>query len=55
MKRITGENGYIALVLIVSFTSLIYTILMTKAVRHCCQRYMKKKQTVLPYAIEEPV
>ncbi len=55
MKRIAGENGYIALVLIVSFTALIYTILMTKVARICCQRYMKKKQTVLPYVIEEHV
>ena len=48
MKRITGENGYIALVLIVSFTALIYTILMTKAARHCYQRCIKREK-VIPY------
>ncbi len=52
MKRITGETGYIVLVLIVSFTALIYTILMTKAARLCYQRFINNKQTVLPYEAE---
>lgn len=52
MKRITGENGYIALVLIISFTVLIYILVIKKMMCVCREKCISRK-TVSPLTIYE--
>jgi hypothetical protein len=50
MKRITGETGYTVLACLVSFTALVY-IIVVKKMMCVCRENCKKK--VVPLSLEE--
>ncbi len=51
MKRITGETGYTILACLVSFTILMYILVIKRMI--CVCRDNCRKQTIAPLTAEE--